>query len=161
MRGAAVLGLALILAAGPCASAAPGPPKAPASDQANAGRAVTGGVGGLGLSGADTPELLKDVAAAPYGLPQTPTCGGLVLEIAVLDQQLGPDVDVPAARARNDQVERWAGSAIRGAIPYRWAVRWMTGAGRKDRDLRDAIAAAVARRGYLKGVARGLGCPPP
>ena len=50
---------------------------------------------------------------------------------------------------------------MRGAIPYRWVLRWMIQAGRLDRELRQAVLAGTARRGFLKGVQRGLGCSSP
>jgi hypothetical protein len=141
-----------------CATTAQPPPVAPAV----ATRQVTGeGEMGLGLSGPTMPTALKAITSAPYGLAAAPDCGALAREVAEIDRLLGPDVDVPVASDRDKMIGRAFGSAMRGAIPYRWAVRWMTGAGRKDREMRNAILAATARRGYLKGVRLGLACPPP
>lgn len=141
-----------------CATTARPPPVAPNV----ATRQVTGeGEMDLGLSGPTMPTTLRAITSAPYGLVAPPDCNALAREVAEIDRLLGPDVDIPAASDRDKMIERAFGSAMRGAIPYRWAVRWMTGAGRKDREMRNAILAATARRGYLKGVRLGLACPPP
>jgi hypothetical protein len=115
---------------------------------------------GLGLAGAETPQALKTIARAPYKISEPPDCAGMAREIADLDRLLGADLDTPAPDDRRDMAGRLAMGVVRGAIPYRWAVRWMTQAGRKDRELQRAILAGVARRGYLKGLRRGIGCTP-
>jgi hypothetical protein len=168
---AACLSVAVLISA--CASrpsSAPSGPVAPTTAQAKPahGRSsalVTGGESGLGISGAETPATLKAVVAAPYVVAAPPDCAAMAREIADLDDLLGPDVDVladPKARAAlEDQAGQALGSVVRGAIPYRWVLRWMTQAGRLDRELRQAILAGAARRGFLKGVRQGMSCPPP
>jgi len=167
-RGAAVAvaGLACALLIWGCASrpgAAPPGPAAGATAQGRSNAMVAGGESGLGISGAETPAALKAVAAAPYLVPAPPDCAAMAREIAGLDDLLGPDVDVladPKARAAiEDQAGEALGSVVRGAIPYRWVLRWMTQAGRLDRELRRAVVAGAARRGFLKGLRHGLGCP--
>jgi hypothetical protein len=115
---------------------------------------------GLGITGAVTPAALTAIVAAPYALPDRPDCATLVRLITELDGLLGPDVDVitVAGKGYDQAAGKAIASAVRGAIPYRWALRWMTGANRGDRELRDAILAGTARRGYLKGVRLGLAC---
>lgn len=120
---------------------------------------MVSGEGGLALSGPDTPAALTALLAAPYALPSPPDCAVMAREVADLDRILGPDVDAIAA-ARNDTGQAF-GSAMRSIIPYRWVMRLATQAGRRDRDLRLAVLAGTARRGYLKGVRQGLACPPP
>jgi len=120
---------------------------------------VSGESGGLGISGPKTPAALQAIVAAPYALASPPDCPAMAGEIANLDALLGPDVDL-LAEAQNEASQAF-GSAMRGAIPYRWIVRLMTGAGRDDRRLRQAILAGTARRSFLKGVRRGLACPAP
>ena len=156
--------LALSLALGGCASTRDGPtPESSAAGQRTDAMA-RGGESGLGISGAVTPPELKAVAAAPYALAVPPDCAGMAQEIKQLDELLGPDVDVLAEVLSRSQTlgraaDRAIVGAVRGAIPYRWVLRWMTQAGKLDRELRQAILAATARRGYLKGVRRGLACP--
>jgi hypothetical protein len=126
---------------------------------------VSGDTSGLGISGPETPEALLAIVAAPYALSSPPDCAAVAGEIAELDDLLGPDVDIvadpKAGRGLDDRAARALGSAVRGAIPYRWALRWLTKAGDRDRQLRQAILAAAARRGFLKGVSRTLPCPTP
>jgi predicted methyltransferase MtxX (methanogen marker protein 4) len=124
---------------------------------------VSGDDNGLGISGADTPPALQAIVTAPYALPSPSDCVVVAHEIADLDELLGPDVDAPPpAKADLEHSAGQAfGSAVRGAIPYRWVLRWMTQAGRLDRELRQAILAGTARRGFLKGIQRGRACPPP
>ena len=150
-RRTTVTVLALVLLTAACATPSPGPPAA----KTGTARGDTG----LGLSGAETPQALKTIAASPYLITDPSDCTGLVRGIADLDRLLGPDLDVPAPDDRRDAAGRLAMGLVRGAIPYRWVVRWMTQAGRKDRDLQRAVLAGVARRGYLKGLHRGLACP--
>lgn len=120
---------------------------------------VSGDGGGLGISGPKTPAALQALVAAPYALPSQPDCAAMAREIADLDEVLGPDVD--AVAASRDGTGDAFGSAARGVIPYRWVMRLMTQAGRRDRELRLAVLAGTARRGYLKGLRLGLSCQPP
>jgi hypothetical protein len=148
--------LALLTAA--CATRPAEPEAPPVPPPAPSGTAT--GDTGLGLAGADTPQALKTIAAAPYLTSNPPDCATMAREIGDLDHLLGPDADVPATDDSRDAAGRLAMGLVRGAIPYRWVVRWITQAGRKDRELQRAILAGVARRGYLKGLRRGLACPP-
>lgn len=121
--------------------------------------AMVSGEGGLGISGQNTPAALQALVAAPYAVPSPPDCAAMAREIADLDAILGPDVDAVAA-ARNDTGQA-LGAAMRSVIPYRWVMRLATQAGRRDRELRLAVLAGTARRGYLKGLRLGLACEPP
>ena len=160
--GAALLALGLVV--GGCASTRDGPPPAPSAADQRSGALTRGGESGLGISGAVPPPELKAWAAAAYVRAAPPDCAAMAKEILQLDDLLGPDVDVvAAAETRSGAMARAADRAIvgavRGAIPYRWVLRWVTQAGKLDRELREAILAATARRGYLKGVRLGLACP--
>jgi len=118
---------------------------------------------GLGIMGAETPPALKIVAAKPYSLPPAVNCAALDDEIAALDTLLGPDVDLLADSTVSVGLDVRAGdalgSALRGAIPYRGTLRWLTQAGAMDRQLRRAILAGAARRGFLKGIRHAMACP--
>ncbi|HET9159901.1 MAG TPA: hypothetical protein VFN88_04760, partial [Caulobacteraceae bacterium] len=89
-------------------------------------------------------------------------CQTLVGEIAELNAALGPDVDVAPTKASRN-AEELVGEAVRGAVglPFRGVVRRVTGAEAHDRQLRRAVTAAVARRGFLRGVALGRDCTAP
>lgn len=114
----------------------------------------------LGLMGPQTPALLRDVAQAPYAAPDPRACESIASELAGLDAVLGPDVDVLDANGE-DQIGEWARGAVRGLVPYRGVVRFLTGAGRRERELARAVLAGTARRGYLKGLRESLACPVP
>lgn len=107
------------------------------------------------------PALLTEAADDPFSLPAEPDCQALAEEIVALNAILGPDIDAPR-NAGDDgfsATELLAG-AVGGvwSLPYRGIVRRMTGADRRDRELRHAILAGMVRRGFLKGVALRAGC---
>jgi hypothetical protein len=162
----ALSALALGLLTSACATATGPKDAAAAQVQAPRGRSgdmVAGGESGLGISGAETPPALKIVTAAPYALPSEVDCASLAREIAGLDALLGPDVDIvadpKAGTGLDDRAGQAFGSALRGAIPYRWALRWLTQAGDLDKQLRQAVMAGAARRGFLKGMRLAMACP--
>ena len=109
--------------------------------------------------GGETPPLLASITASPYSVANPSNCGAMANEVTELTKFLGPDVDIDVSKVRDPRVERAMIAALRGAIPYRWAVRWMTGAGRRDKELLVAVRAGTARRAYLKGLMRGSSCP--
>ncbi|MEK7111976.1 MAG: hypothetical protein AAB875_01485, partial [Patescibacteria group bacterium] len=49
-------------------------------------------------------------------------------------------------------------SLVNSLIPFRGVVREISGAAPAERRLRAAIAAGLARRGYLRGMASAKGC---
>jgi len=144
-RQAAALALAGALACAPFA--------------AHAQQVHPGETDGLGLTGAKTPELLKEVAANPYRAPAEPACETIPAELVALNQVLGVDAD--QAKPKTSLVRK-AGKAIegtvRGFIPYRDEVRFLTQADKKDHQLMDATQAAWARRGFLRGLEANLHC---
>lgn len=162
----ALAALALALLASACATTS-GPKGAQAAaspaPRGRSGDVVSGEESGLGITGAETPPALRAAAAAPYAVPPAVDCGALDREIAGLDELLGPDVDILAGPNAGPGLEDRAGhafgSALRGAIPYRWALRWLTQAGDLDKQLRQAVMAAAARRGFLKGMRLAMACP--
>lgn len=144
-RALSVAALAAVL--GACATTGTGPPHAAAGPESSV----------LGLTAPEVPKSLRLVVKSPYAPPAQETCEGLAAEIAALDAVLGPDVD--AAASEDDAVARLASGAVRGLIPYRGVVRFVTGAGRREREMAQAVIAGSARRGFLKGVSHRLGCP--
>lgn len=135
------------------APVAAGPQEPSLADQAQTG---------LGLPGPDLSVRLKAVAAAPYAPPDPLDCPSLTRGIAELDLILGPDVDLKAPREdQGRQMQKAAGDAVLGLIPYRGVVRWISGAGAKERIRAHAVLAAAARRGFLKGLRMALACPAP
>jgi hypothetical protein len=111
----------------------------------------------LGMLPASTPDVLKQAATAPYIAPAGSDCEGASREIAALDAVLGPDADAP--KKGGADAGRVVGQAVKSLIPYRSVVRIVTGADRKQRERDEAAMAGWARRGYLKGLQAGQGCP--
>jgi hypothetical protein len=112
---------------------------------------------GLGLMGAETPAVLKAVAADPYKAPSAPVCESIPQEIAALNEVLGADVDTPKVKA-SLLGPNLIGGAVRGLVPYRGWVRMLTRAGDRDKALMNAAMAGYARRGYLRGLEQNLAC---
>ena len=115
----------------------------------------------IGLMRENPPEVLKDAQKAPYTLAGLKSCADLRRAVGELDVVLGPDVDavddqgdaLPARLA-----EAGAKSIVNALIPFRGLVREASGAAEADRKFRMMVAAGMARRGYLKGVAETRRC---
>lgn len=115
----------------------------------------------LGAMRQNPPEILIDAQKAPYSLAGLRNCKGYVAEIRRLDEVLGPDLDKldEEGKPQAGQVaQAGASMIINSIIPFRGLVREATGAAAADRRLQQMIAAGIARRGFLKGYARGRGC---
>jgi len=114
---------------------------------------------GLGLTGPDIPQILKDARAHPYAVPDPATCGTVTREIAALDNILGADLDNTLAPKKKDSGGPDPMAAVRQFIPYGGVVRFLTGAGKKEQRLVNVALAGWERRGFLKAVARSMACP--
>lgn len=168
-RLAAVLVLTFGLAG--CASTGDKPPdRAPDRPHDRNG---SGGVEGamtrplrdLGIMRKPIPAALASAVAAPYAPVDPASCTVLTAEIAGLDAVLGPDLDAKQAKA-GGAVEEMLLDAFQGALdlPFRGALRRISGAERRDRARAAAVLAGMVRRAWLKGRAHGAGCvaaPPP
>lgn len=154
-RLTAVLALGLGLAA--CATTGDKPP-----DTSSAGRiegAMTRPLRDLGVMRNAIPDALVAAAAAPYAVDDPTDCSTLLAEIAHLDSVLGPDLDVARAK-REGSADEMLFDAFQGALdlPFRSAIRKLSGAEKRDRARAAAVLAGMVRRGWLKGVAHGAGC---
>lgn len=114
---------------------------------------------GLGLTGAQVPELLKAVAADPYRAPAGPACETIPAEIKALNDVLGADAG--QKRKERSVVVKWVSGSVRGMIPYRGVVRFLTRADHHDHELMEATMAGFARRGFLRGLEASLHCARP
>lgn len=115
----------------------------------------------VGLMRENPPEVLRDAQKAPYSLAGLKSCTDLRRAIGELDVVLGPDVD--AVDEQGDALparlaEAGAKSIVNMLIPFRGLVREASGAAEADRKFRMMVAAGMARRGYLKGVAEQRKC---
>lgn len=128
--------------------------------------AVLSPLSDLNIRRREFPELLAPINS-PYDPIGDDSCAGLSGEIAVLDEILGPDIDISdeelgestklKSRAKDVSIAGVA-SAAGGFIPGRSVIREATGAGERDRSIRADYQKGVARRSYLKGISFAKGC---
>jgi hypothetical protein len=105
---------------------------------------------------------LRKAAAAPYA-PASPSCDMIVFEISQLDSALGPDFDTkppsPTSKGRTlPTVSQLEGEAAGNFIPYEGALRFITGADKRDRKAAEMALAGAVRRAFLKGTGEARGC---
>ena len=117
-----------------------------------------GSESGLGLTGADVPPLLAAIKTEPYKAPAAPACDTVPAEILAIDDLIGADLDTPPEPEDNKKslISKGEGLA-RGLVPYGGVVRFVTGANKKDKELREAVpSAAAARRRFLGDASRSI-----
>ena len=168
--------LAIAAIAALSAGCASGPKKDSGVD-----RAVSRTSGGLG-DAALTPlndfnirrvEIPARLAAltSPYEALTKPTCKDIAFEVVELTKIVGPDADAPpgpdetlgqkAGEGAADLALGSVSSLATDFIPFRSVVREATGASAHERRLKAAYERGTARRAYLKGIGKQLGCAPP
>lgn len=152
-------GIAALVAATGCASGT-------ASRMGDAARAP---LGDLNISKSGIPEVLVEARKHPYLVPVSNNCVAITLEIAALDEALGPDLDEPVAKGEASLFDRAGGIAqdqavgavqrtAEGLIPFRGWVRKLSGAERHSKRVTESIMAGAVRRAFLKGVAASQNC---
>jgi hypothetical protein len=110
----------------------------------------------------DIPEVLLRAVADTYARPSPLDCATITAEVVELDATLGSDLDVVKAADRpNDIVYEAMAGALRGLIPYRSVIGYLSGARDHQRQVVAAVAAGATRRAYLKGLGESIGCTPP
>lgn len=114
----------------------------------------------LGLTGQDVPPLLAQVKADPYKAPSAPACDTIPVEITQLSALIGPDIDAGTTEPDKSLTQRGM-EAAKGFVPYSGVVRFMTGANKKDKEMREAVMAGFARRGFLRGMEVNMKCHEP
>ncbi|MGB5484619.1 MAG: hypothetical protein WBM93_08970 [Parasphingorhabdus sp.] len=125
----------------------------------NAGDAVTQPLNDLNLRSDDIPVELLAIQDEPYSLDRLQDCSALRREITKLEDVLGPDVDAPQKQSGLvSKALKSGGSFLGGFIPFRGAVRELSGANAARRRMESAVYAGVARRGFLKGYAAAQQC---
>lgn len=123
----------------------------------------------LNLLRDEIPEVLLKAQKKPYATPEDQSCGALALQVHMLDEVLGADLDTPATDANPGLVERGTDAAensavgalqrtAEGLVPFRSWVRKLSGAERHSKKIGAVIAAGTIRRAFLKGVAAANGC---
>ncbi len=118
-------------------------------------------LGDLNVMQPATAAALRKAAQAPYA-PADPSCDAIVWEIAQLDNALGPDFDTrPPTTAKGrtlPTVTQLEGEAAGNFIPYEGALRFITGADKRDRKTAEMVLAGAVRRAFLKGTGEARGC---
>lgn len=121
----------------------------------------------LNISKVEIPGVLRDAMASPYKPPADMSCPALQAMVADLDEELGPDLDVPEEKLSHmEQGRETLGNAatgalqntVEGAIPFRGWLRKLSGAERQSRHAQAAVLAGKVRRGYLKGIMESTSC---
>jgi len=121
----------------------------------------------LNIAKVEIPEVLRDAMNNPYQRPADHGCPTLLAQLAALDEELGPDIDVPEEKlGRLDASREALGNAatgalqntVEGAIPFRGWLRKLSGAERHSRQAQAAVLAGKIRRGYFKGLMTAQDC---
>ncbi|MEO1028448.1 MAG: hypothetical protein AAFX02_05260 [Pseudomonadota bacterium] len=134
--------------------------------------AVTAPLMDLNLRTKETPERLTEIdyvyehGISTDGDVAVPDCDALAAEIAELDQVLGYDYDIIRQTEDGEMFGAGAGNVflagVEGAttffIPFRGAVREVSGAASEERARTQAFVNGFSRRAHLKGIGLGLGC---
>jgi hypothetical protein len=114
----------------------------------------------VGVVKTKTPPLLLEAANDVYTLKGLSGCSQIGAAYRELNGALGSDF-VPGGIKANKGKIRVNGDTVAGLIvPFRGIVREVSGAAEAQRELAAAIAAGVARRGFLRGVYQGRRCKP-
>lgn len=115
----------------------------------------------VGAQKVDVPMPIQQAAAAPYSLKGLSGCTQLSRTIVALNDVLGPDYDSAVTLRENRAgklAEAGGKSIVNAVIPFRGLVREVSGAAPSERRLDADIKAAIARRGFLRGVATARRC---
>jgi hypothetical protein len=136
----------------------------PATNGNEAGRAmsdiVTTPLQDTNLMRKHIPEVLELARGGPYELKGLRSCALINWNIAALSDVLGTDFDTPEDRRPNRglQAASVGKSVVESFIPFRGVIREVGGAAAAQREWDAAVDAGIARRGFLRGVARSRGC---
>jgi hypothetical protein len=123
----------------------------------------------LGVNKGEIPDILQKAVQNPYAASSR-KCRPINVELGQLNAVLGDDftVGTEANENRTGKIAEAVGKTIvNSLIPFRGLVREISGAAPAERKLQGAVAAGIARRGYLRGLASASGCkiapiaPPP
>ena len=115
----------------------------------------------LNLNQDEIPPLLVESRNNPYASDGIGGCADIRDRVADLDAILGDDYDTLAPTERQLSATSVASRVVGSFIPFRGIIRELSGANDRQRDFREAIAAGMMRRAYLKGRGESLGCDYP
>jgi len=115
----------------------------------------------LNLDRDEIPQVLIDARMAPYANDGLNQCGEIRREVGDLDAVLGDDFDTAPPDERGITPTGVAQRVVSFFIPFRGIIREVSGANSHEYEFREAIAAGLMRRAYLKGMGQQMGCPYP
>jgi hypothetical protein len=115
----------------------------------------------LNLTQDDVPAVLEQARAEPYSRAGISTCVDILRNVGDLDAVLGDDFDTDPPGERNLSVTNLAQRVVGSFIPFRGIIREISGANAAEFRFREAIAAGLMRRAYLKGIGQEMDCPYP
>jgi len=136
--------------------------------------AITAPLEDLNLKRQPIPDELQDCSLNPYAMPLPPLCPNITDELSRLDKVLGPDMEakplpwLESPKGKKYYVEQGTDMARRQAvgivsskaniIPFRGAVRHVTGAEKHSKEVARAYEAGKLRRAFLKGLQIASNC---
>jgi hypothetical protein len=126
-----------------------------------AGDAAMTPVEDVNLKRKEIPPVLLSAQDDPYSRESTRNCTQINTALDQLDAVLGPDFDSGAEGKHGINPTSVAKSVVGSFIPFRGVVREVSGAAGAERRYNIAVDAGIARRGYLRGIARTKGCKRP
>ncbi len=160
------LSMMVLIAASAQAADAPAPP--PPAQSPTLRDAARTPLKDLNLDRKDIPDALVRASENPYDESGTQTCAGISEQLAWLNTALGPDydqaqpeTDASIAGKLKPGAAAVAKMGVESLIPFRGAVRAVSGATAHDRQVEQAADAGGARRGFLRGLAAQKGCDAP
>lgn len=115
----------------------------------------------LNLTRDPIPPILLWARDNPYANEGMDECENIRSGIGDLDAVLGDDVDTESEEERRLTVTGVAQRAVGMFIPFRGIIREISGANSHEYEFRQAIAAGLMRRAYLKGLGEARECPYP
>jgi len=107
------------------------------------------------------PPILLWARENPYENDGMESCDNIRSGIGDLDAVLGDDVDTEPEDERRLTVTGVAQRAVGMFIPFRGIIREISGANAHEYEFRQAIAAGLMRRAYLKGLGEARDCSYP
>lgn len=112
----------------------------------------------LNLRKSEIPALLITAQEKPYDMTGLSRCSQIAAAVGELDAMLGDDLDMPRTARNWPSAGRLAQWAVGSFIPFRGAIRELSGANLQERRIQAAVQAGLARRAFLKGSGQAKGC---
>lgn len=112
----------------------------------------------VNLKKREIPPVLLSAQDDPYSPEGTRNCAQLTTALGELDAVLGADFDSGVEGKHGLNATAVAKGVVAIFIPFRGVIREVSGAAGAERRYNAAVDAGIARRGYLRGVARMRGC---